>query len=161
MSCYAHRSRRRRVYCSDPFEPRLVRRMEREVLHHARDVPWDDAFVFGAGGLGVRRPLRFLAYRLDLSDDQVSAVAKVLERLKIERAQARVDLRRSASELADAVETESFGSSSVEAARHQRLDAAARVQTAVSGALEELHRLLDEAQRRRLADLIRTGGVRF
>ncbi len=161
MYCYAHGPHRRRAYSSSSFEPRFMRRLEREVLHHARSIPWDDAFVFGSGGLGARRPLRFLAYRLDLSDDQVSDTAKILERLKTERAQARVDLRRSAAELADAVEADTFGSALADSARRQRLEAAARVQEAAAVALEGLHRLLDEAQRRGLADLIRSGAVRF
>jgi hypothetical protein len=40
-----------------------------------------------AGGFGVRRPLRFLAHRLELDEKQVAALAKVLDDLKIERAQ--------------------------------------------------------------------------
>ena len=64
-------------------------------------------FSFGGGdeegaGLGVRRPLRFLAWKLDLTAEQLESAARILERLKIERAQAAVDQRRSAADLADA-----------------------------------------------------------
>ncbi len=64
--------------------------------------------VFGASGFGVRRPLRFLARRLDLSDEQLEDAARILERLKIERAQAVVDLRRTAADLADALDGNEF-----------------------------------------------------
>src|ERR1700712_932302 len=47
---------------------------------------------FDEGGvLGVRRPLRFLAYKLELNEEQVTLLATVLDGLKTERAQAAVD----------------------------------------------------------------------
>jgi Spy/CpxP family protein refolding chaperone len=114
---------------------------------------------FGAG-LGVRRPLRFLAWRLELTDEQTSSLARILERLKLERAQAALDLRRAAAELADAFEGE-FARAQAEAAGEQRGAATRRVQDAVAKALEELHALLDPEQRRDLAELIRTGAIRI
>ena len=53
----------------------------------------DEGFGPG-GGFGVRRPLRFLAHKLDLDNDQVVQLARILDELKIERAQAAVDDRR-------------------------------------------------------------------
>src|SRR5580693_898248 len=49
-----------------------------------------DAFDsdYGGGSFGVRRPLRFLAHKLDLDDKQVGELAHVLSELKTERAQA-------------------------------------------------------------------------
>jgi hypothetical protein len=117
--------------------------------------------IFGAGGLGVRRPLRWLAWRLDLDPEQVSAAAKILERLKLERAQAAVDLRRAASDLADAVESGEFARARVDSAGNVRLAAAGRVQQAVARALEELHALLDFEQRQKLAALIRGREIAF
>jgi len=69
---------------------------------------WDERRAsgdrFGDGsGLGVRRPLRYLAYKLDLDERQVSELAKILSELKTERAQAEVDSRRTMSAFADAV----------------------------------------------------------
>lgn len=120
----------------------------------------EDAFVSGAG-LGVRRPLRFLAWKLDLEDAQSAKLARILERLKLERAQAALDLRRAAAELADALEGEAFTREKVEAASRLRGEAARRVESAVAQALEELHGLLDPEQRARLAELVRTGVVRI
>ena len=56
------------------------------------------------GGWGVRRPLRFLAHKLNLDSKQVAEMARILDELKIERAQAEVDERRATAEFADAVE---------------------------------------------------------
>jgi hypothetical protein len=112
------------------------------------------------GGWGVRRPLRFLAWRLDLSEEQTSGLARILERIKLERAQASLDLRRAASVLADAFEGE-LARDKADAAAEQRTAATRRVQDAVAKALEELHALLEPDQRTALAELIRTGGIRF
>ncbi len=62
----------------------------------------------GGGGFGVRRPLRFLAYKLGLDERQVTELARVLNELKLERAQAEVDRRRTVASLADAVAGEAF-----------------------------------------------------
>ena len=122
---------------------------------------WDEDLIFGVGGLGVRRPLRFLASRLDLSEEQFARAAQILEELNIERAQAAVDLRRSSAELADALEGGEFGRQKTQAASERRLEAARRVQAAVARALEQLHALLDPEQRVELATLIRSGAVRI
>ena len=45
---------------------------------------------FGSG-FGVRRPLRFLAHKLELDDRQIGELARILDELKTERAQAEVD----------------------------------------------------------------------
>src|SRR6185436_1726923 len=50
---------------------------------------------------GVRRPLRFLAWKLDLEESQVVEMAAILNDLNTERAQADVDDRRALSLLAD------------------------------------------------------------
>jgi hypothetical protein len=115
----------------------------------------------GSAGLGVRRPLRFLAWKLDLTSEQVAAVARILERLKIERAQAEVEQRRSAAALADALEGERFDADTAGPAADRRADSARAVQRAVVGALAELHAALEPDQRRRLAMLIRTRAISF
>jgi Spy/CpxP family protein refolding chaperone len=158
--------------CTSAFDPRWAyagagatgragRAWAREWVRQARRFEHrgegDD--FFGAG-LGVRRPLRFLAWRLELTDEQTSSVARILEHLKLERAQAALDLRRAAAALADAFEGE-FARAQAEAAAEQRAAAARRVQDAVAKALEDLHALLDPDQRRDLAELIRTGAIRI
>lgn len=114
---------------------------------------------FGGGPFGVRRPLRFLAYKLDLDEKQVAEVAKILDELKTERAQASVDDRRTAAALADALSGDAFDATRVAQAASQRVASAERLGTAVSRALERIHAVLRPEQRARLATLIRTGVV--
>jgi len=144
--------------------PRSSARWAEEAAEHARRFAHrrfdEDEFVSSAG-FGVRRPLRFLAWKLDLDDGQTTQLARILERLKLERAQAALDLRRAAAELADVLESEEFARAKVESANEFRAAAARRIEAAVALALEELHRLLEPAQRARLAELVRTGVVRL
>src|SRR6185436_18820350 len=58
---------------------------------------------FGGGAFGIRRPLRFLAHKLDLDERQVGELARILDELKTERAQAEVDGRRAMAAFADAI----------------------------------------------------------
>jgi hypothetical protein len=143
--------------------PRWRPEWDREELRARRFASrrFDDDDVFGGMGLGVRRPLRFLSWRLELSSEQTASLARILERLKLERAQASLDQRRAASELADALEAEAFGRTQVSAAGERRAAAARRVEEAVAKALEDLHGLLDAEQRGQLAELLRTGAIRI
>ena len=111
------------------------------------------------GGFGVRRPLRFLAHRLELTDTQVAALARVLDELKTERAQAAVDGRRALAELADAVGADTFDASKAQTAGDRRVKSAERLRDAVLTALREIHAVLNPEQRGRLAYLIRTGAL--
>ena len=110
-----------------------------------------------AGGFGVRRPLRFLAYKLELDERQVAELARILDELKTERAQAAVDDRRSLSEMADAVGGEAFDPAKVTAAGDRRVASAQHLRDAVGRALSQIHAMLNPDQRGRLAYLIRTG----
>src|SRR5438128_3968024 len=74
-----------------------------------------------SGGFGVRRPLRFLAYRLQLEEQQVAELARILDELKTERAQAAVDDRRTLTAFADAVAAETFDPAKVTEAVRVRL----------------------------------------
>jgi Spy/CpxP family protein refolding chaperone len=114
-------------------------------------------FGFGGGAFGVRRPLRFLAYKLGLEEAQVSELAKILDEIKTERAQAAVDHRRALSAFAEAVSGETFDDSRAGAGGKLRVDSADRLRSAVVSALSRLHALLTPEQRAKLAYLIRTG----
>lgn len=115
------------------------------------------ALGFGGASFGVRRPLRFLAYKLDLQENQVAELARILDQIKTERAQAAVDHRRAISAFADAIEGEAFDEAKAEAGAAVRLESAERLRQAVRTALRRLHKMLDPRQRERLAYLIRTG----
>jgi Spy/CpxP family protein refolding chaperone len=111
------------------------------------------------GSFGVRRPLRFLAFKLELDEAQVTELAAVLSELKTERAQAAVDQRRTTSSLAEAVSGESFDEPKARAAADERTKSTERVQGAVVRALARIHALLKPDQRAKLAYLLRTGAL--
>jgi hypothetical protein len=117
----------------------------------------EEAEGFGGGPFGVRRPLRFLAYKLELDEKQVAELARVLDDLKTERAQGEVDRRRSLSGFADAVAGPTFDATRAKESAALRVATAERLRDAVTAALGRLHALLDNDQRERLAYLIRTG----
>lgn len=105
----------------------------------------------------MRRPLRFLAYKLDLDEKQVSELARILDELKTERAQAEVDRRRTVSALADAVAGDTFDSARADEGAKLRVSSAERLRDAVIKALQQIHTMLNPDQRAKLAYLIRTG----
>jgi Spy/CpxP family protein refolding chaperone len=118
---------------------------------------FDDGDFGGGGSFGVRRPLRFLAHKLELSEEQVAALAGILDDLKTERAQGAVDHRRTTAAFADAMGGATFDESKVSEAADARVKSAERLRGAVVKALARIHALLDAEQRAKLAYLLRTG----
>jgi len=117
--------------------------------------PWDE----GGGGFGVRRPLRFMAWKLDLEQAQVGELAKILSDLKAERAQGAVDERRSVGAIADALAGDAFDKDKARAALDGRVKSAEKLRDAVFAALERIHAMLTPEQRQKLAYLLRTGAL--
>jgi Spy/CpxP family protein refolding chaperone len=109
------------------------------------------------GGFGVRRPLRFLAHKLELNESQLELFARALDELKTERAQAAVDQRRRVSTLAEALEHGEFDENKLREAGEQQERSASQVRAAVESALRKMHAVLDADQRKRLAYLLRAG----
>jgi len=107
----------------------------------------------------VRRPLRFLAHKLELSEAQVPELARILDELKTERAQAEVDNRRTVTAFADAIEGPTFGEARSREGGDLRVKSSERLRDAVTVALSRIHAMLDDDQRKRLSYLIRTGVV--
>jgi Spy/CpxP family protein refolding chaperone len=120
-----------------------------------------DAFDgdFGGGSFGVRRPLRFLAHKLELDDKQVEQLAHILSELKTERAQAAVDHRRTVAGFADVIAGESFDDGKAGSVAGDRVKSAERLRDALIKALKGIHALLRPDQRAKLAYLIRTGAL--
>jgi Spy/CpxP family protein refolding chaperone len=100
-----------------------------------------------------------LAYKLELSDPQVADLARILDELKIERAQGAVDERRTSAAFAEVMEGESLDTGALGKVADERVDSARRLQGAVVRALGKIHALLTPAQRKELAYLIRTGAL--
>jgi Spy/CpxP family protein refolding chaperone len=119
--------------------------------------PSEEGFEGFGGGLGVRRPLRFLAHKLGLDERQVTELARILNELKTERAQAEVDRQRTLAAFADALSGEAFDSAKAAAGGDLRTQSAQHLRDAVLKALQQIHGILNPEQRGRLAHLIRTG----
>src|SRR5262245_14167081 len=81
--------------------------------HHERWHGGYEASGQEGSGFGVRRPLRFLAYKLELNEQQVGELARILSELKTERAQAEVDQRRTVTAFADALGGDTFDDAKV------------------------------------------------
>ena len=111
----------------------------------------------GGGGFGVRRPLRFMAHRLELDEKQVTELAAVLDELKTERLQASVDHRRSVGSFADALAGDAFDEASATKAADARVKSSERLRDAVVKALKRTHAMLDAEQRKQLSYLLRSG----
>lgn len=126
-------------------------RHERSPHHHY--APGDDF----AGGFGVRRPLRFLAWKLELNEPQVTRFAAIINELKTERAQAAVDDRRALTLLAEAATGETFDAAKAAEATRLRMESATRLQQRVTDSLSAMHAVLEPEQRTRLAYLLQTG----
>jgi Spy/CpxP family protein refolding chaperone len=105
----------------------------------------------------VRRPLRFLAWKLGLDEPQLEQLAAIINELRTERAQAAVDDRRALALLADAVAGDSFDAAKATEAARLRTESQDRLQKRVAEALSRMHQQLQPDQRNRLAYLLRTG----
>jgi Spy/CpxP family protein refolding chaperone len=123
-----------------------------------REEEMDDDCLPG-GGFGVRRPLRFLAHKLDLDDRQIAALARILDELRTERAQAEVDRRRTLSAFADSISGDAFDAAKAGEGGDLRLQSAERLRQAVLKALGQIHAMLNAEQRATFSYLIRTGTI--
>ena len=167
--CHASRREQRHFeafpFFSGPDWLEQIKHLKRSARHHRGEQRGcfmrhhhHDADRFEArSAFGVRRPLRFLAHKLELDEKQITALVKILDELKTERAQAEVDDRRALAEFADAVSGEAFDASRAASAGERRVQSAARLRESLTRALQEIHALLSPEQRQRLAYLIRSG----
>jgi Spy/CpxP family protein refolding chaperone len=106
---------------------------------------------------GVRRPLRHLAWKLNLNEEQVRALVDILDRLKTGYGQARLDRQRSTSDVAAAFTAETLDEAQLNAALESRTRATEALNRELSGALKALYALLNPEQRREFAYLLRSG----
>ncbi len=145
-------------YVEGEREHRHGRHRHREWREYASSAHGSE---LGSGGFGVRRPLRFLAFKLDLDEQQVTELARILDDLKTERAQAEVDGRRSTAAFADSLGGDAFDAEKAGAAGAMRVATAERLRDAVTTALSRIHAMLEAPQRERLAYLIRSGTLQI
>ncbi len=113
----------------------------------------------GGRMFGVRRPLRYLTWKLDLSDQQVRELADVLKRLKNARSQTQVDWDGSVADIADTFTSTQFDEDNAQAAVERRKRSASAQQDQIVEALRRLHAILDQDQRAEFAYLLRSGSL--
>ena len=141
-------------------------RHERHERHERHGHGFDEGvFAGGAvddisgGPFGVRRPLRYLAHKLELDDAQVAELARILNELKTDRAQVAVDDRRVVAGFADAISGDAFDAAKTAELAAGRVKSAELLRDALVKALGAIHAALQPEQRSRLAYLIRTGAL--
>lgn len=98
-----------------------------------------------------------MAHQLDLDEEQIETLATILNVLKTERAQARLDEQRSITGIAAVVERDEFDKDAAAEALSARVEAAERLKEEVLTTLQKTHGMLDPEQRKRLAYLLRSG----
>lgn len=119
--------------------------------------PFFESRQHRGASFGVRRPLRYLSYQLDLDEQQRRRVAAVLDRLKIEREQSRLDRKKTVSDLADLVTREDVSVDELRRALAPRVASSEQLQIAIAQAIQEIVGLLDPDQREEFAHLLRSG----
>ena len=110
---------------------------------------------------GVRRPLRYLSYQLDLSENQMRRMSSVLNGIKNEREQATLDEKRTLTAIADLMgggtpTLEEFGE-----ALQPRTRSAEQLQAEIARGLVQISDILDEDQREQFVGLLLSGAISF
>jgi len=124
----------------------------------ARDRLRHSMFSWSTGPtFGVRRPLRHLAWKLNLTEAQIRDVVDVLDKLKTAYNQARLDRDRSTSEVAAVFAGAAFDSERAGAALAMRTRASEALNQELLAAMRRIFELLNEDQRRDFAYLLRSG----
>ena len=103
---------------------------------------------------GVRRPLRYLTHKLDLDDRQIRHIAAILDRLKTEREQAKLDEARTVTKVASLITNPDVSMDLLRNALAPRVTSAETLQLAVARALQDIIVELDPEQREELAYLL-------
>lgn len=101
--------------------------------------------------------LVFLTKTLDLNEQQQQSMARVLDAIDTERAQAQVDHKRTLAAFADALAAAAFDRGQASAGVTLREKSEARLRDSVLQTLVDTHGVLLPAQRERLATMLRTG----
>jgi hypothetical protein len=111
----------------------------------------------GGAEFGVRRPLRYLSYHLDLDDNQTRRMAQLLNQLKTEREQAQLDEKRSVSALADAMSEGTPTLDEVKTILSSRIRSTEKLNDETAKAVVAISDFLDEDQKEEFINLLLTG----
>ena len=112
-------------------------------------------------GVGVRRPLRYLTYQLDLDESQRRRIARVLDDVKTAREQTSLDERKTLSAVADLVTGESVSADALSEALAPRTASMQALHEVIAEALREIAATLDPDQREEFAYLLRSDAFKI
>ena len=127
-----------------PFGPRFYRHQHRQR-------------GFGAGG---GRGLLFgLFRRLDATPGQEKAIMELLSQLRSQAQELRTDLRGAHKDVAAALAGESLDAGALDGAFLRQTEAVVATSEELKRALVTLHEILDDEQRRLIAELIADGSL--
>lgn len=115
----------------------------------------------GGSNFGVRRPLRYLAHRLDLDDSQTRRMASVLNQLKTEREQAELDEKRTVAAMANLLADGTPTLDEVRGTLIGRVKSAEQLLEETAKAVVTICDFLDDDQRDEFINLLLTGSVSF
>jgi hypothetical protein len=126
---------------------------------------WDDGPWAGPHDHGFRRargfgPLGWLFRRLDATPEQERVIRAEVEAFLEKGAELKRELRLSRDDVANAVRAESFDEEVMGESFARQDDRIKDMRGAFVGALARIHDVLDERQRRRLADLLDSAPMR-
>ncbi len=110
---------------------------------------------------GVRRPLRYLGYQLDLSENQMRRMSSVLNAIKNEREQSTLDEKRTVTAIADLMAEGTPTLEEFSEALQPRTKNAEQLQTEIARGLVQISDILDEDQREQFIGLLLSGAISF
>jgi hypothetical protein len=114
-----------------------------------------------SGSFGVRRPLRYLSYQLDLDESQRRKIAVALDSVKVEREQNALDEKKTIGDLADLVSNPEVSTDSLTQALPPRVRGTEQLQRCIAAALKDIVGVLDPDQRDEFVYLLRSGAFRI
>ncbi len=110
---------------------------------------------------GVRRPLRYLSYQLDLSENQMRRMSSVLNSIKNEREQSTLDEKRTVTAIADLMADGTPTLEEFSQALQPRTRNAEQLQAEIARGLVQISDILDEDQREQFIGLLLSGAISF
>ncbi|RYZ02233.1 MAG: periplasmic heavy metal sensor [Myxococcales bacterium] len=115
----------------------------------------------GRGGFGGRFFLRRVLERLDTTPGQEKVIREAIHDLKEDASGLRGEMRGTRSELAEALRAPELDKESIDRvfAKHDEL--IEKLRASLLDTAEKVHTTLDDQQRKRLADMIESGPMRY
>ncbi len=138
----------------------LTRRRWSGGFHHHGGYGHGGGYGCGGGGRRGRGFLFGILGRLDATPSQEKAIMGALDELKDSARELRGTVKETRGDLARTISGPAFDESALNAAGGRLDDASHRMRAAVGSTLGKIHGVLDDRQRKLLADMIESGWAR-